>query len=102
MSSIFEQAKVALRLKTGDPALNEQINNLLLSGIADLDDIAGINVGELSPTSETGDNPLFAQALITYVRLHFGEPDDYDRLWRSYEMQKANLKTAFRKDVPHG
>lgn len=98
MASILEMTKTALRLKTDDASIIEQINNLLLSGIADLDDTAGIDVGDVSPASNfsTGKDALIAQALITYVRINFGEPDDYDRLYKSYEMQKANLKTAFR------
>ena len=41
-------------------------------------------------------NPLGAlvsQAVITYCRLNFGQPDDYDRLKRSYDEQKAQLRT---------
>lgn len=101
MATLFDMTKTALRLKTDDALIVEQINNLLVIGIADLDKTAGVEVGDITPAStfSAGKEALIAQALITYVRMNFGEPDDYDRLARSYEMQKANLKTAFRKEV---
>ena len=34
---------------------------------------------------------LVEQAEITYFLLHFGDPDNYDRLERSYNEQKAQL-----------
>ena len=47
----------------------------------------------VSVTSET-DDALLTRAIITYVRLRFGSPDDYDRLKASYDEQKAQLITA--------
>ena len=37
-------------------------------------------------------DPLTAKALITYVRLNFGSPADYDRLKASYDEQKGQLR----------
>ena len=37
---------------------------------------------------------MLIRAVITYVKAHFGEPDDYDRLKKSYDEQKAQLITA--------
>lgn len=34
------------------------------------------------------------QAIITYCRLNFGTPDDYDRLKASYDEQRAQLKVS--------
>jgi hypothetical protein len=34
------------------------------------------------------------QAIITYVRMHFGQPDDYERLKASYDEQKAQLSMS--------
>jgi hypothetical protein len=39
-------------------------------------------------------NVLVQTACITYVQMHFGQPDDYDRLKRSYDEQKAQLATC--------
>ena len=33
-------------------------------------------------------------AIVTYCKLHFGEPDEYDRLKASYDEQKAQLSMA--------
>lgn len=104
MATLLDMAKTALRLKTDDAAILQEINQLLLSGIADLDNTAGIDVGELSPASEAGagKTALLMQAVLTYVRANFGVPEEREALVRSYEMQKGNLKTAFRKALTNG
>ena len=85
MSTILLQpAKLALRVATA--AFDEEITALIEAGKQDLT-IAGI-----SPVDET--DPLVKQAVITYVRLHFGQPDDFDRLKTSFDEQKAQLQTA--------
>ena len=33
-------------------------------------------------------------AMITYVRMHFGTPPDYDRLAASYDLQRRQLANA--------
>lgn len=38
--------------------------------------------------------PLILRAVITYCRVHFGSPDDYDRLKASYDEQKAQMQMA--------
>ena len=43
-------------------------------------------------TSTTDD--VIIQAVITYCKMNFGLPEDYDRLKRSYDEQKAQLGTA--------
>jgi hypothetical protein len=37
---------------------------------------------------------LVKRAVITYCKMHFGEPDGYDRLKASYDEQKAQLSTC--------
>ena len=39
-------------------------------------------------------DPICQRAVVTYCKLHFGEPDDYDRLKASYDEQKAQLGMA--------
>lgn len=76
--------KLALRITTA--SFDSEITDLLNAALIDLG-VAGVIVpGEL--------NALVQTACITYVRLHFGEPDDYDRLKRSYDEQKAQLSTC--------
>jgi len=37
---------------------------------------------------------LVTRAIFTYVRMHFGSPDDYDRVKESYDTQKVTLMHA--------
>lgn len=37
---------------------------------------------------------LIKRAIITYCRMNFGEPENYDQLKRSYDEQKAQLSMA--------
>ena len=81
--TLIEQAKLALRIST--TAFDEQIKMLL--DAADLDlGVAGVLTDE--------DDAILRQAKITYVLMHFGQPDDYDRLKASYDEQKAQLSTC--------
>jgi hypothetical protein len=48
--------------------------------------IAGVRIPEAS-------RPIVETAAITYVAMNFGDPDDYDRLKKSYDEQKAQLAT---------
>jgi hypothetical protein len=81
---MLTSTKTALRVVTD--AFNEQITLLLDAALLDLG-VAGVIV----PAAMS---PLVQQACITYVRMHFGQPDDYDRLKRSYDEQKAQLATC--------
>ena len=42
----------------------------------------------------TLDDPLVVRAILTYTRMHFESPPDYDRLAKSYELQKTQLMHA--------
>lgn len=44
--------------------------------------------------NSTLSNPLIKRAILTYVRMNFGTPPDYDRLKKSYDEQKAQMQTA--------
>lgn len=77
--------KMALRITTG--AFDSEINLLIAAACADLG-VVGVDV------ESTTTDPLLTRAIITYCRLHFGSPDDYDRLRESYAEQKAQLITC--------
>ena len=49
--------------------------------------VAGVVVPEQA-------DALITQAVITYVLMNFGDPDNYDRLKKSYDEQKAQLSTC--------
>lgn len=78
--ALLDDAKLALRIVT--TAYDGEISRLLSAAEGDL----GIVDVEADET-----DPLLVQAMITYVRLHFGTPEDSDYLSKSYDEQKAQL-----------
>lgn len=80
-------AKVKLALRVTTNAFDTEITDLILAACADLG-IVGVTA------LITTDDALLTRAIITYCRVHFGEPEDYDRLKRSYDEQKAQLISA--------
>ena len=81
---MLEKVKLALRITTD--AFNDELIDLIEAAQLDLD-IAGVVV----PTEI---DAIVSRAIITYCKLHFGEPDEYDRLKASYDEQKAQLSMA--------
>ena len=86
-----EILKPALFLTTD--AYNDELRRLQKAGIEDLRR-AGINVGDpqgvLGLPPEEGN--LIVQAVITYCRMNFGSPKNYDQLKASYDEQKAQMQ----------
>ena len=78
------EAKKALRITTD--AFDSEINALIASAQKDLQ-IAGV----VMPSTN---DDLINLAVITYVKVHFGNPENYDRLKKSYDEQKAQLQMA--------
>lgn len=87
--TMLEKIKLALRITTD--AFDEEILDLQEAALADL-----ALVGIENPETD----PLIARAIITYCRVNFGEPDDYDRLKKSYDEQKAQLIMATGYGLP--
>ena len=81
---MLEKAKLALRVVTD--YFDDEITDLIESAKLDL------GIGGVELPSELDE--LCERAIITYVKCHFGLPEDYDRLKRSYDEQKAQLMTA--------
>ena len=79
-----DKVKLALRIVTS--AYDDEIDSLIDAAFLDLG-IAGVVVPKDM-------NNLVLRAVITYCRVHFGSPDEYDRLKASYDEQKAQLMTA--------
>lgn len=82
---MLDKVKLALRVTTND--FNSEINDLINAACGDLG-IVGV------PADSATTDPLLIRAIITYCRLHFGQPEDYDRLKASYDEQKAQLITC--------
>lgn len=85
---LIGKIKTALRTTTTAEDLIDQLEDLASAAIADLG-LAGVD-GENVST----DDPLVLQAVITYCRLHFGSPEDFDKLQKSYDAQKGQLWSA--------
>ena len=83
-SELINKAKLAARITT--TAFDDQIDDLLEAAVLDLG-VAGVEVPETM-------GALVTQAAITYVLMNFGQPDEYERLKRSYDEQKAQLSTC--------
>lgn len=83
---MLEQVKRALRI-TSDVFDNELLQ-LIEAALDDLG-IAGVEA------RGNEDKPLVARAVVTYCKVHFGEPEQYDRLKAAYDEQKAQLMTAY-------
>lgn len=87
---MLEKVKLALRISTD--AFNDELNDLI--GAAQLDlGIAGIDLTQPAAAATPTDK-LLIRAIITYCKLNFGSPDEYDRLKASYDEQKAQLGMA--------
>lgn len=80
---MIDEIRRALRLTTN--AYDDELQSLQQAALLDLQ-IAGVVTEK--------DDALIKRAVITYVRMHFGTPDDYDRLKKSYDEQKAQLSMA--------
>ena len=80
----LDKVKMGLRIKT--TAYDEELTDLITAARLDLG-IAGVEV----PSTL---DEIVTRAIITYCKMSFGLPEDYDRLKKSYDEQKAQLVTA--------
>lgn len=81
---MLNKVKLALRITTN--AFDAELTDLIEAARLDLG-IAGVVI----PAEM---DALVGRAIITYCRVHFGAPDEYDRLKASYDEQKAQLMVA--------
>lgn len=81
---LLDKTKMALRITT--PAFDDELADLIQAAQSDLG-IAGVVLPDEL-------DAICNRAIITYCKMHFGEPDDYDRLKASYDEQKAQLSMA--------
>lgn len=82
--ALLLKVKTALRITTD--AFDDELTDLIAAAQIDLQ-IAGVVIPEEL-------DAIVKRAIITYCKMNFGIPDDYDRLKRSYDEQKAQLSTA--------
>jgi hypothetical protein len=81
---MLDAVKLALRVVTD--AFDSELSDLIEAGLLDL--------ARAGVTNNDTNDPLVRRAVITYCRLHFGQPDDFDRLKKSYDEQKAQMSMA--------
>lgn len=81
---MLDKVKMALRISTD--AYDDELTDLITAAESDLG-IAGVVVPEEV-------DAIVTRAIITYAKMSFGLPEDYDRLKRSYDEQKAQLSNA--------
>ena len=85
--AMIDKVRNALRISvTDNQAINEELNDLIDAAKLDLG-VAGVVIPSTIDT-------LVTKAIITSCKMSFGLPEDYDRLKRSYDEQKAQLSNA--------
>ena len=82
-AEMLANCKTAMRITTD--AYDDEITSYINAAELDLG-IAGV-------IYEAVDD-LVQKAIITYVRMSFGNPPNYDRLKAAYDEQKAQLQVA--------
>lgn len=82
--AMLDDVKVALRITTN--AYDTELNTLIDSAKLDMG-VAGVVVPSVL-------DALVTRAIVTYCKMSFGIPEDYDRLKRAYDEQKAQLVTC--------
>lgn len=81
---MLEQVKMALRI----------MNTVYDSELLYLIEAAKLDLGIAGVVVPDSIDALVTKAIITYCKMSFGLPEDYDRLKRSYDEQKAQLSNA--------
>lgn len=82
--AMLDDVKVALRITTN--AYDTELNTLIDSAKLDMG-VAGVVVPSVL-------DALVTRAVVIYCKMSFGIPEDYDRLKRAYDEQKAQLVTC--------
>lgn len=81
---MLEKVKLALRLTT--EAFDGELTLLIEAAKKDLG-IAGVS-------NVTESDALITRAIITFCKMNFEGPEEYERLKSSYDEQKAQLGTS--------
>lgn len=82
--ALLDDCKMAMRVVT--TAYDSEILAYIDAAKLDLG-IAGVEVPQV-------DDALVNKAIMTYVRMSFGAPSNYDKLKAAYDEQKAQLMNA--------
>lgn len=95
---MLEKCKLALRVSTD--VFDDELLDLIAAGIADIKHAGPRFESSYTAATQTThadytiNDELVSRAVITYVRMMFGSPADYDRLKASYDEQKGQLRES--------
>lgn len=81
---MLDKVKMALRITTD--AFDDELTDLISAALEDMG-IAGVVIDDDT-------DAIIVRAVITYCKMSFGLPEDYDKLKKSYDEQKAQLSNA--------
>lgn len=81
---MLDLVKVALRITSS--AFDDELKMLI--------DAAKLDLGIAGVTLPAELDTICKQAIITYCKIHFGDPENYDSLKASYDEQKAQLSMS--------
>lgn len=90
--------KIALRIAT--TVYDSELLALMSAAVADISHVgAEFEVTEVKDAEQTVidytiTDPLIRDAVIMYVKLYFGSPDDFDRLKAAYDEKKGQLRES--------
>ena len=82
--AILAKVKMALRITTN--AFDDELTDLISAALEDMG-IAGVVIDDDT-------DAIIVRAVITYCKMSFGLPEDYDKLKKSYDEQKSQLSNA--------
>ncbi len=88
MQTALEKVKVAMRRTGVNVPLDNEIVDLINTCMVDLS-IAGVDGVNAIIT-----DPMVRLAFITFCKMHDGEPDEFDRLKRTYDEIKAQMSMS--------
>lgn len=88
MQTALEKVKVAMRRAGVNVPLDNEIVDLIETCMVDLS-IAGVDGVNAIIT-----DPMVRLAFITFCKMHDGEPDEFDRLKRTYDEIKAQMSMS--------
>lgn len=95
---MLEKCKLALRISTD--VFDDELLDLIAAGIDDIKhagpqfEYSYTAATQTTHADYTINDKLASRAVITYVRMMFGSPADYDRLKASYDEQKGQLRES--------
>lgn len=87
--AVLDSVKTALRIMTS--AYDSELTDLIGAALVDLG-FAGI-IDDVLADADSAPAAV-RQAMITYCKMSFGAPEDYDKFKASYDEQKAQMATA--------